>query len=112
MAIATHAPATWDDILSTTFHNYRKTLTDNIFESRPLLNFYMSKGRLRTLSGGISIVEPLVYAEGDFHAYSEWDKIDVTPVKTATASGALVNTGGTGGPSGRGSMRLRARVNR
>ena len=86
MTLATHAPASWDDILSTTFHNYRKQLTDNIFESRPLLNFYMSKGRMRTLSGGISIVEPLIYAEGDFHAYGEWDRIEVSPVKTATAA--------------------------
>lgn len=86
MALANHEPTSWDDILSTTFHNYRKTLTDNIFNSRPLLNYYMSKGRLRTVSGGVSIVEPLIYAEGDFHAYAEWDRIDVTPVPTATAA--------------------------
>ena len=86
MTLAAHAPADWDNILSTTFHNYRKQLTDNIFESRPLLNFYMSKGRMRTLSGGISIVEPLIYAEGDFHAYTEWESIAVTPVNTATAA--------------------------
>ena len=86
MTLASHTPASWDDILSTTFHNYRKTLTDNVFNSRPLLNYYMSKGRLRTVSGGISIVEPLIYAEGDFHAYTEWDRIDVTPVNTATAA--------------------------
>ena len=86
MTLAAHAPASWDDILSTTFHNYRKQLTDNIFESRPLLNYYMSKGRMRTLSGGISIVEPLIYAEGDFHAYTEWESIAVTPVETATAA--------------------------
>jgi hypothetical protein len=34
MALASHVPATWDTILSTTMHNYRKTLTDNIFGSR------------------------------------------------------------------------------
>ena len=39
MALASHTPATWDDILSTTMHNYHKTLTDNIFNSRPLLNY-------------------------------------------------------------------------
>ena len=86
MTLASHTPSTWDEILSTTFHNYRKQLTDNIFNSRPLLNYYMSKGRMRTISGGISIVEPLVYAEGDFHAYTEWDAIEVTPVQTVTAA--------------------------
>ena len=43
-------------------HNYRKTLTDNIFGSRPLLEYLMSKGRVRTVDGGISIVEPLLLA--------------------------------------------------
>ena len=69
MALATHTPATWTDILSTTMHNYRKTLTDNIWNSRPLLNYYMSNGRLRTVNGGINIVEPVIYTEGDFAAY-------------------------------------------
>lgn len=67
-------------------HNYRKTLTDNIFNSRPLLNYLNSGGRVRKVSGGISIVEPIVYAEGDFQAYSEWDQIVVTPKVTATAA--------------------------
>jgi hypothetical protein len=86
MTLASHTPATWDDILSTTMHNVRKQLTDNIFNSRPLLNFMMSNGRVRTISGGISIVEPLLYAEGDFASYGEWDQITVTPKVTATAA--------------------------
>jgi hypothetical protein len=86
VALATHTPATWDDILSTTFHNYRKSLTDNIFNSRPLLNYYMSKGRLRTISGGISIVEPLIYAEGETQAYAGYEPVLITPVETATAA--------------------------
>jgi len=86
MALASHTPATWDEILSTTFHNYRKSLTDNIFNSRPLLNFYMSKGRLRTVSGGISIVEPLIYAEGQTQAYTGAGPVLIEPQETATAA--------------------------
>jgi hypothetical protein len=86
MALGSHTPATWNNILSTTFHNYRKTLTDNIFQSRPLLDYYMSKGRLRTINGGISIVEPLIYTDGDFKAYTEWESVAVTPKNTATAA--------------------------
>ena len=48
-----HLPVNWDDILSTTLHNYRKTLTDNIFQGRPLLNYLMSKGRVRKVNGGV-----------------------------------------------------------
>lgn len=86
MALANATPATWTDILSTTMHNYHKTLTDNIFDSRPLLNFYMSNGRVKTLNGGISIVEPLLYAEGQADSYSQWDAISVAPQTTVTAA--------------------------
>ena len=86
MALASHTPATWNDILSTTMHNYHKTLTDNIFNTRPLLQYYMSKGRVKTLDGGISIVEPVMYAEGDADSYAEWDQVVVTPKNTATAA--------------------------
>jgi hypothetical protein len=86
MALAPNTPATWDDILSTTFRNYHKTLTDNIFETRPLLQHYMSKGRVKTLSGGQSIVEPLMYAEGQADSYAEWDPIEVDQSATATAA--------------------------
>lgn len=86
MALPTHTPVDWNDILSTTFHNYRKSLTDNIFNSRPLLNFLMSNGRVRRVNGGISIVEPIIYTEGDTKSYAEWEVIEVKPVETATAA--------------------------
>jgi len=86
MALATHTPTTWNDILSTTMHNYHKTLTDNIFDSRPLLNYLMSNGRVKKTSGGISIVEPIIYVEGDSDSYAEWDTVTVNPVNTATAA--------------------------
>ena len=86
MALATHTPTTWNDILSTTMHNYHKTLTDNIFNSRPLLNYLMSNGRVKKISGGISIVEPIIYVEGDADSYAEWDTVTVKPVNTATAA--------------------------
>jgi hypothetical protein len=86
MVAASHTPATWNDILSTTFHNYHKTLTDNIWMSRPLLDYYMSKGRLRLVSGGISIVEPLITTEGETQAYTGYDPVFINPVPTATAA--------------------------
>ena len=86
MALATHTPTTWNDILSTTMHNYHKTLTDNIFNARPLLNYLMSNGRVKKVNGGISIVEPIIYVEGDSDSYAEWDTVTVSPVNTATAA--------------------------
>lgn len=86
MALASHTPATWDDILSTTMHNYHKKLTDNIFNSRPLLNYMMSNGRVQTVNGGISIVEPVIYTDGQADSYSEWDQVSVAPQATTTAA--------------------------
>lgn len=86
MALASHTPATWDDILSTTMHNYHKTLTDNIFNSRPLLNYLMSNGRVSTVNGGVSIVEPIIYTDGQADSYSEWQQVTVAPQATTTAA--------------------------
>lgn len=79
MSVNTHVPVDWNELLTTTMHNHRKELTDNIFNSRPLLQYLMSNGRVRTINGGISIVEPIIYAEGDAKSYSQWDTVDVTP---------------------------------
>jgi len=84
MTLAAHDPSDWDNILSSTMHNYRSEMTDNVFDSRPFLNFL--KSRKRNVAGGISIVEPLLYAEGEFMAYDEWDPVSVTPVNTLTSA--------------------------
>lgn len=86
MTLASHTPATWDNILSTTMANYRKTLTDNVFNTRPLLQHLMGAGRVQEAPGGHSIVEPLMYSEGEADSYAEWDQISVTPQNTATAA--------------------------
>lgn len=86
MALASHTPTTWDTILSTTMHNYRKSLTDNIFLSRPLLEYLMSKGRVRTIDGGISIVEPLLLGPGEANSYGPWQQIQVNAVAGISAA--------------------------
>lgn len=77
MALASHVPATWDVVLSTTMHNYRKQLTDNIFNSRPLLNYLMSNGRVKTIDGGYSIIEPLLLGPGEADSYTQWQTLTV-----------------------------------
>ncbi len=86
MPIANHVPATWDVVLSTTMHNYRKTLTDNIFNSRPLLEYLMSGGRVKTADGGYSIIEPLLLGPGDADSYSQWQTINVNAVGGISAA--------------------------
>lgn len=86
MALATHTPTTWNELLASTMHNVRAKFTDNIFRKRPLLEHLLSNGRVRIVDGGISIVEPLLYVEGNADTYGEWDLITVTPVNTLTAA--------------------------
>jgi len=86
MALATHTPTTWNELLSSTMHNVRDKFQDNIFRKRPLLEHLLSNGRVRIADGGISIVEPLMYAEGAADTYGEWDLITVRPVNTLTAA--------------------------
>ena len=86
MALASHTPTTWDTILSTTLHNYRKSLTDNIFSSRPLLEYFMSNGRVRTIDGGISIVEPLLLGAGEANSYGPWQQLQVNAVAGISAA--------------------------
>lgn len=88
----------FDTIASTTLNNYRKTLTDNIFNDHPLLYWLKDKGRVRMLGGGDQIIEPIIHLEGDSPAvntggtprttgsYAEYEDISITPVDTATSA--------------------------
>lgn len=76
----------FDSLLSTTLDNYRKTLADNVFKSRPLLWWLTEKNSVRKISGGVSIVEPLIYAEGQAGSYGEWDAISIVPQEGISAA--------------------------
>lgn len=86
MTLATHTPSVWNEVLSSTLHNMHGKLVDNIFRKRPLLEHLMSNGRVRIEDGGYSIVEQLLYAEGQADSYGEWDTIHVVPQNTITAA--------------------------
>jgi hypothetical protein len=77
----------FDQILSTTLHNYRPTLTDNVFSATPLLDFLKRKDKIRTISGGATIVEPLMHAmNSTAKPYSGWDVLDITPQEGISAA--------------------------
>jgi hypothetical protein len=74
-------------LLATTVANYRKTLTDNVFNARPLTYFLMDKGRIRMLNGGTNIVEPLIYGENStVSSYEGYDAVSLTPQSGITAA--------------------------
>lgn len=86
MTLASHVPSIWNEVLSSTLHNMHGKLVDNIFRKRPLLEHLQSNGRVRIEDGGYSIVEQLMFADGQADVYGEWDLINVKPVNTITAA--------------------------
>lgn len=86
MAIATHTPSVWNEVLSTTLHNMHGKLVDNVFRKRPLLEHLLSNGRVRIEDGGYSIVEQLMFNDGQADTYGEWDVITVKPSNAVTSA--------------------------
>ena len=81
------ANSNFDNLLTTTLANYRKTLTDNVFTARPLTYTLMEKGRIRMLNGGTKIVEPLIYGLNDtVGSYSGYDSLALTPQEGISAA--------------------------
>jgi hypothetical protein len=79
---------TYDAVLTTTLANFQKKLEEQIFDDYPLLSWMNGKlGKAmrgdsvkRTLDGGESIVEHLLYeVNGAVDSYSNYEVLDVTP---------------------------------
>ena len=70
--------ATFTELVSTTFRNHRKQFADNVSENNALLMRTIKKGKKRLEDGGLSIVEPLDYAEnGTYQRFSGYDTLNV-----------------------------------
>ena len=71
--------ANFDEILSTTLNNYIPKLTDNIFNARPLFYALTNGQTMRTVSGGVKLVVPLIYGTNSTAgSYSGTDPILIT----------------------------------
>jgi hypothetical protein len=67
-------------LTTTTYKNYKKTLTDNVMKKVGLYAFMKKKGQIERRQGGLKIVEPLMYGENStFKSYKGYDTLDVTP---------------------------------
>lgn len=67
-----------DQLIATTYDNYRSTLADNITKKVALLTFLESKSRI-TEDGGLTIRVPLMHAlNNTVKSYSGYDILDTT----------------------------------
>jgi hypothetical protein len=79
--------ANFDSILSTTLKNYLPSLVDNIFSARPLAYWLKSKDRIRLISGGATIVVPIIYSlNTTAGSYSGYDTLSIVPQDGITSA--------------------------
>lgn len=70
--------AVFTELVSTTFRNHSKEITDNVSRHTALLNRMKKRGNIKTESGGLTITKPLDYAENaTYQRYSGFDVLNV-----------------------------------
>lgn len=70
--------ATFTELVSTTFRNHSKEITDNVSRHTALLMRMKKRGNIKTESGGLTITKPLDYAENaTYQRYSGFDVLNV-----------------------------------
>lgn len=75
------------EIVTTTLRNRSGMLQDNTTKNNAILNRLKQRGRIRTVSGGRTIVEEMDYAENaTFMWYSGYDELNVSPSDVMTAA--------------------------
>lgn len=79
----------YNDLLSTTLFNYRKTLYDNISKTNAVLWYLRNKvenGYKIITDIGDRMQVPLMYELGTADSYSGYDQLDVTPMDGITSA--------------------------
>lgn len=75
------------ELVSTTYRNHAKTVADNVSRHNALFRRLTEKGRIRIEDGGLSIVQPLDYANNStYQRYSGYDVLNVNAVDVLTAA--------------------------
>lgn len=79
--------AIFNEIVTTTFRNHKKDIADNVSKHNALYRKLKQKGKMRSESGGYSIVTPLEYANnGTYQRYSGMDVLNVSQSDVFTAA--------------------------
>ena len=78
---------TLTEIVTTTLRNRTGRLADNVTKNNALLNRLRKKGKVKTVSGGRTIVQELEYAEnGTFKRYSGYEALNISPSDVFTGA--------------------------
>lgn len=75
------------ELVTTTLRNRSAEIADNVTDNNPLLMRLKARGKVKPVSGGRTIVEPLTYAENStFKRYSGYETLDIQPSDVITAA--------------------------
>jgi len=75
------------EIVTTTLRNRTGKLQDNVSKNNALLGRLKAKGKIKTVSGGRTIVQEMEYAEnGTFKRYSGYESLNISPSDVFTAA--------------------------
>lgn len=79
--------STFTELVSTTFRKHAKSFRDNVSRNNVLYSMMMGKGNVETVDGGLSLVEPLDYAENNtYQRYSGYDLLNVSASDVLTSA--------------------------
>ncbi len=77
----------WGEIATTTLYKRSRKLADNVTKNNALLRRLSERGKVKTVDGGIAIVQELEYSEnGTYKRYSGYDILNITPSDVFTAA--------------------------
>ena len=78
---------TFTELVTTTYRNHKKDVSDNVSNHNALYRRITDKGRIRLEDGGLSIVTPLDYAANStYQRYSGFDTLNVSAVDVISAA--------------------------
>lgn len=79
--------STLTEIVTTTLRNRTGKLADNVTKNTALLNRLRKRGKVKTVSGGRTIVQELEYAEnGTYKRYSGYETLNIAPSDVFTGA--------------------------
>jgi len=75
------------ELVSTTYRNHNKEVADNVSKHNALYRRLTVKGKIRLEDGGLSIVQPLDYANNStYQRYSGFDVLNINAVDVLSAA--------------------------
>jgi hypothetical protein len=85
--MAPSANSTFTELVTTTYNKHSSKVMDNISNRNAFLKYMKRRGNTREEDGGLTIVEPLDYAEnGTYQRYSDYDILNISQSDVLSAA--------------------------